>query len=684
MGGSSHQTTYIVIGLAAIATAAAVWYLTSKRDDDGAGSGAPSKAKSLPSKDAGGGSSSSSSSSPSKITPTKSNATSAATPARSSGASTATASTKSSSDGDDKALHRRIEEIDRAGKALFKEKKFVEAAETFTQALDLIAARKSTDDKAGDGDGSSTKSASSSLNRQIVTLTNNRSAMYEKASLPDLALSDCDAVLAIDPGHQKARTRRLRVLESQGRHAEALVEVCALQLKYMNDNRDKLRLGLPPAGHPPVSQSKIEELVKLLQPGEEERAKEEMKEREAEGRRELPSGYTIAQLLKSFSGYNKWMGEAARGGKVEKFTAQLEDLLEGVPRKNLVAFADNLATKATLLLNRGKRCAFEKDFAAAVKDFDEAYALAEDEAGKGSPDHDDVKAEVVKAMGADAYARLLEWAGMCKHLRFDLPGALACYERCSDLEPENPELLVKQAGVKMDGSDHAAAESLFERALKLDPAASDALLHRANLRMLQQRVEDSREDLEACLRLYPDNLLARLRLATVYMAKEDADGARRMLDKAAEHDPDSSEVHCYCGELHFSRGEFAEAKGEFEKAMKCDPENPTPYVNASLAVVNTPPTGGSMVPDFAAAVTLLEKAIEVDPMFHAAYVQLGQMKLSMATDLTKAREVVELYDRGLEYCRTPEEIRDICSMRILTVAQIDAAHALHMETLNMQ
>ncbi|KAL7429806.1 hypothetical protein ACHAXM_004115 [Skeletonema potamos] len=37
------------------------------------------------------------------------------------------------------------------------------------------------------------------------------------------------------------------------------------------------------------------------------------------------------------------------------------DLLEGVPRKSTVAFADNLATKATLLLNRGRQYAFEKN-----------------------------------------------------------------------------------------------------------------------------------------------------------------------------------------------------------------------------------------------------------------------------------------------------------------------------------
>jgi import receptor subunit TOM70 len=334
-------------------------------------------------------------------------------------------------------------------------------------------------------------------------------------------------------------------------------------------------------------------------------------------------------------------------------------------------------------LHRGKRLAFEKNFEKAVADFDEAFSLLEDKDGKDEANHDEVKAEIVKAMDKDDYARLLEWAGMCKHLRYELKGAEECYERCSELEPENTELLVKRAGVKMDGQKHDEAEALFAEALKLNPTAPDALLHRANLRMLQSRVPDSESDLQTCIRLYPNNLLARLRLTTVYMAKEDMDGARRMLDQAEEYDPDSSEIHCYRGELQFTKGDLVEARAEFEKAMKCDAYNPTPYVNAALAIMNTPPAGGGM-PDIAGAVKLLEKAIEVDPMMHSAYVQLGQMKLSMATDLTKAKEVVELYDRGLEYCRTPEELKDICSMRILTVAQIDAAHALHMETLNMQ
>ena len=712
--GGHRTTTFIVLGLAAVASAVTIYYLTSSRDDrkKGGGTASPGSTKTTTKSSSSRSSVSSerdAGSVDSGSTPTKSNVNSSSGGGSSSSsyftASQTAATTRSKSSaashhtGEDeeyRALHIKIEDIDREGKTLFKDKKFLEAAEKFTEALDLIDAKKLANatlefsspltpiSSNGGTNNSSSTTSKASLNRQIITLMNNRSAMYEKAALPDLALSDCDTVLDLDPGHAKARTRRLRILESQNRHIEALVEACALQLKFMNDNRDKLRLGLAPTGSPPVPQSKIEELVTHIRPGEIERVQKAMALRDVV-ERPLPSTYTITQLLSSFSGYNKWMGEAAKGGAVSKFTSTLDELLlDDVPRRSLVAFADHVATKATLFLHRGRRLAFEKNFIKAVADFENAYALIEDVSGKDESDHEEAKAEIIKAMEKDDYARLLEWSGMCSHLRHELKGALVCYERCSALEPDNTELLVKRAGVKMDEWDHAGAEKLFTDALALNPTASDALLHRSNMRMLQQKITDSKTDLETCIRLYPNNLMARLRLATVFMALEDMDGAKRVLDQAEEYDPESSEVHCYRGELFFAKGDFISAKDEFEKAMKCDPTNPTPYVNAALAIVNIQPSSHLAPPDFPGAIKLLEKAIDIDPMMHGAYVQLGQMKLSMATDLTKAKEVVDLYDKALDYCRNPEEMKDICSMRILTVAQIDAAHTLRMETLQMQ
>ena len=89
-----------------------------------------------------------------------------------------------------------------------------EAAEAFTEAIDLIEA----------GEGSGAEDLSVGLTRQLITLINNRSAMYEKSGENTLALADCDAILDRQPAHQKARNRRLRILEATGRPAgETLV-----------------------------------------------------------------------------------------------------------------------------------------------------------------------------------------------------------------------------------------------------------------------------------------------------------------------------------------------------------------------------------------------------------------------------------------------------------------------------
>lgn len=230
---------------------------------------------------------------------------------------------------------------------------------------------------------------------------------------------------------------------------------------------------------------------------------------------------------------------------------------------------------------------------------------------------------------------------------------------------------------------HEAALGLFNSALKIDPGATDALLHRANLRMLQQKVEEAKSDLEKCLELRPDSVLARLRLASIFTATNDTAAAKKHLDKAEKVDPNSSELQSYHGEIAFTKGDYSEAQEYFQKAMELAPNNPTPYVNSALTVLNTPPSVGQM-PDTDEAIRLLEKAIEVDPQFHAAYVQLGQLKLGTAQTLSAAKAVIDLYDNGIKYCRTADELKDLCSMRILTVAQVEAANALKMETFNMQ
>lgn len=244
--------------------------------------------------------------------------------------------------------------------------------------------------------------------------------------------------------------------------------------------------------------------------------------------------------------------------------------------------------------------------------------------------------------------------------------------------------MVKQAGVAMDGNKQREALELFDRALAADPNAIDALLHRANLRMLQADLPAAKADLQRCVELRPDYVLAHLRLAAVLTSTNDPQGAREHLETAERVDPESSDVQSYRGELYFTQNDFARAKEQFDRAILLEPKNPTPYVNSALAILNTPPAPGMQMEMAREAYGLFEKAIEVDPQFQAAYVQMGQLKLGMATDLDAAREVVVLYEKALSYCRTKEEMKELMGMKLLTQAQVDAATNLKMETFNLQ
>lgn len=292
---------------------------------------------------------------------------------------------------DEKPVHLKVEALDKKGKALFKEKKYLEAAHCFTEAMELIDAQ--GPDK------------SQSLCRQYITLVNNRSAMYEKGGVPDLALEDCATVLKEDVAHIKARTRRLRILESQERWEEALVEMCALELKFMQENREKLRIGI--AVTPPVPHVKLEEILQKVIPKAVEKQLEV--NNQITTKRPLPAKHTILQLLQSFTGYNLWMAAAAKEGTVAQLTEELETATEPTAR-------------AKLLFKRGRRCAYDRDFEAARDDFEAAFVLTEDGADQ---------------LLDDELADLLEWTGMVRHWSFNLGGANKCYERCSDLQPTN-------------------------------------------------------------------------------------------------------------------------------------------------------------------------------------------------------------------------------------------------------
>lgn len=282
----------------------------------------------------------------------------------------------------------------------------MEAAQAFTEALGFIESNADHSDP----------TPSTSLNKQIVTLINNRSAMYEKGGFPELSLEDCNKILEVyDLAHTKARTRKLRILESFEAFYEALVEVCALQLLYMQQNRDKLRMGIPASSPPPVPQSKLEELVGKILPQKLDEYEVILKSKKRDA---LPSDYTLMQLLKSYTGYNAWMAKAARAGNADL----LQNELAGIPQNSEPS---TLADRASALLKLGRRHVYDGQYDMGRDVILQAYDAVKDEK------------QARALMVDDDYARLLEWTGMVKHWLYDLDGAEKCYQECAELEPIN-------------------------------------------------------------------------------------------------------------------------------------------------------------------------------------------------------------------------------------------------------
>ena len=245
--------------------------------------------------------------------------------------------------------------------------------------------------------------------------------MYEKGNLPELAVEDCNKILDVyDITHSKARQRKLRILEYKFHdYYQALVECCALQLQYMQQHRDQLRMGLPPSSPPPVQQEKLEELVQKIVPEQVDMYYKKLEKKQKDKPR-LPSDYTLSQLLKSYTGYNAWMAVAARDGSVSTLKLKIDKLNNGSGDD-----LDVTADLASSLMRLGRRYIFDGNYVLARESILQGFALVE------------TNKDVQSAMKEDDYPRLLEWAGMVKHWAYELDAAIDCYRKCSELEPIN-------------------------------------------------------------------------------------------------------------------------------------------------------------------------------------------------------------------------------------------------------
>ena len=171
---------------------------------------------------------------------------------------------------DSDALKAAYDDATRLAVKLLNGKSYVRAAEKYTEAIDLAQQLPS-------------------VAKDILTLYNNRSAMYEKLGEYEKSMNDITVVLALDGTHIKARTRRSRIYEAQGKMTEALDELVVVMFIEQGKNLQ------------PSAATKTDEIAKKVAKKEAEELIQTIRENETTtNKSEIPFKLPIKSYCRNF------------------------------------------------------------------------------------------------------------------------------------------------------------------------------------------------------------------------------------------------------------------------------------------------------------------------------------------------------------------------------------------------
>lgn len=177
------------------------------------------------------------------------------------------------SDSDDEAeLAKRYDDSLRLAKKFLQGERYIQAAAKFTEAIDLAP-------------------RIPSASKDILTLYNNRSAMYEKQGDLDASLKDITIVLTMDFKHLKARARRARIYERQGQFEDALRDAVFCSVLE------------GASGIPQTNAAKIVEYGKHVAAPEVLKVVQRIRTGEARG---LPNKAFCRNFFESFATFHQW------------------------------------------------------------------------------------------------------------------------------------------------------------------------------------------------------------------------------------------------------------------------------------------------------------------------------------------------------------------------------------------
>jgi tetratricopeptide (TPR) repeat protein len=503
-----------------------------------------------------------------------------------------------------------------------------------------------------------------SQSKDLITLYNNRSAMYEKCGDFKQSLSDIQVVLTMDQLHLKGRSRKGRILEAMGKIKEALNEF-TLTMVIERELRGQ---------QTPTNASKVDELVKKVAMADSEARVVAMRKDKS---RQLPSKSYCRNFVETFPSTHKWYAKY-RGIKLIDGIENLEKAIYDLSNGNYLSsfeLANQLRTSMT--------------------------------------DNEDNR---------EMLSTVVELCGTEKYLKCNMDEAIIDFKQAIQLNEYNYEAELKLASIHLELGELDNAEKCYESILsKVDSLESPTkniakawvFLHRSSLWITRSvdgtfrndAIEKSMKDIDQALDIiepftdeYPEakagkliSLLKSIHIlsqtkATLGLMVDNDDLSRheKSLKEAKKIMPNHEGVRLLEIDTKLSSFQFDESLQLIDELMKLsDPGDSIPYVmkgnvltqKAIYDVQNS--QGNPSVLEasqklFKDVEALYGLAIKIEPNGLEGLIQYAHM-MNMIGQSEQGEKLVK---DALAHCRSRDDIIELSQLLALTYAQTFASNII--------
>lgn len=259
-------------------------------------------------------------------------------------------------------------------------------------------------------------------------------------------------------------------------------------------------------------------------------------------------------------------------------------------------------------------------------------------------------------------AKALSLHGSAQFIKGDMKSAHESLTLSKELNPKDSNVLIKLALVELEQNNYMEMHTNLESGLEADSSNPAIFYHRGEMFALGGNLDQAVKDFETAIELYPDFVLAYVHKARALLGLERYTEAEDLLIKAQDKFKNRVEIWNSLGEVLVMKRDFDAAEKTFNSILKKHPKSPEVYLNKALLAM-------TRNNDVKAAEKHLKRAIEIEPSFEAAHLQLANLLLSNGN----VKDSMIHFEEAVKYARTLQELISVHSLKCASVAQLKIA-----------